>query len=454
MKIILVNPPAQQILETHDQPAHPHIGLGYLAAILEKNNFDCQIIDAKLERLTLEQTIEKIIQAKPMILGLTSMTHDLNQAIKIAKEVKKKNRKITIIIGGIHATALPYQTLKDYSCFDFLVFGEGEYILLELLKRLKNSQSVRGLAGVAIREKNRVLMNPSAKIIENLDALPFPAWHFFPKARDYHIITARGCPFLCIFCASPYGRRVRERSPENVISELVQTIEKYQPKNYRFNDETFAFNQKRAIQILNLIIKYKLAYKTNFAASMRANKVDFALLKKMKKAGFVYIDYGVETGDAGILKRIKKGVTLKQTEKAIKETKKAKIRVGANFIIGHPGETIKTVKKTINYAIKLNADLSAFGIMVPYPGTEVAKIAQKGEWGYKIISNNWSDYNKQFGNALELENIGRKSLERLQALAYLKTYLFNFRIKNLISFIWQYRRAGLRLLLKQLKSEK
>jgi len=178
------------------------------------------------------------------------------------------------------------------------------------------------------------------------------------------------------------------------------------------------------------------------------------LLKKMKKAGFVYIDYGVETGDAGILKRIKKGVTLKQTEKAIKETKKAKIRVGANFIIGHPGETIKTVKKTINYAIKLNADLSAFGIMVPYPGTEVAKIAQKGEWGYKIISNNWSDYNKQFGNALELENIGRKSLERLQALAYLKTYLFNFRIKNLISFIWQYRRAGLRLLLKQLKSEK
>jgi radical SAM superfamily enzyme YgiQ (UPF0313 family) len=241
---------------------------------------------------------------------------------------------------------------------------------------------------------------------------------------------------------TPYGKEVRERSPENVLTELKTTIENFDPDYYRFNDETFGFNVRRANLILDYIIDNKLD-KIPKSASMRANIVTEETLKKMKRAGFDYIDYGVESGNEEILKRVHKSVTLKQTEKAIAMTKKAGIRVGANFILGHPYETWETAMETINYAVKLNADFNAIGIMCPYPGTEVYDLAMKGKGDYILLSTDWKDYNKQIGNALELKNLNRKQLEKLQIIGYLKILAWNFRFLDLIKFIWQNRHAGL-----------
>jgi radical SAM superfamily enzyme YgiQ (UPF0313 family) len=241
---------------------------------------------------------------------------------------------------------------------------------------------------------------------------------------------------------------VRERSAANTLEEIKKVITEYKPDLLRFNDETFAFNISRANAILDGIIDLNLV-QTPKHASMRADRVDASILAKMKKAGFVYVDYGVESGNAAILKAIQKSVTLEQTERAIRLTKEAGLKVGVNVIIGHPDETLETANQTINYAVKLNAHITAIGVMVPYPGTVVAEMAARGEGGYRILSTDWKDYNKQTGNALELKNISRKELEKIQMLGYLKVYACNRRWKELAGFIWTYRLAGIRFILRQ-----
>jgi len=277
--------------------------------------------------------------------------------------------------------------------------------------------------------------------------LPFPDYSLLPVCREYHVITARGCPYQCIFCMSPYGRAaVRERSPENVIEELLR-IEEFRPQVVKFNDETFGFNRRRAIRLLELICEEGL-HRTRKVASMRANHVDAELLNKMREAGFWYIDYGVETGNPDVMKRIKKGLTLGQIEEAVRLTKRAGLKVGANFIIGHPDETWETAMQTIDFAVRLNADVNAIGLMVPYPGTEVANMAKRGQGGYRLLSSDWADYNKQLGNALELTSLSRRQMERLQLIGYAKIPLWNLRILGFLRFCWRHRRAAVAYLKK------
>jgi len=453
MKTVLVNTPAYQQVEDYDCPDYPHIGLGYIAAWLEKHKKDVVVIDTKLERLNIDKTLEKIKDLKPDIVGLTCMTHDFMEAVELAGKIKQFNKKIKTVIGGVHATALPFQTLKEQKEFDFAIYGEGEDTFLELVEALENKKDLSKIKGLGLRENGTIKINQPREFETNLDKYPMPAFHLFPKTKNAHIITARGCPHMCVFCMQPYGRKSRERSAENVLKEMEHVIKTYNPEIYRLNDETFAYNRERAIKILNGIIEKGLD-KTKKQASMRANILDLELLKKMREAGFDYIDLGIETGDAEILKAIKKGVTLEQTENSVKLIKQAKIRVGGNYIIGHPGETLETAKKTIKYAIKLNCDFNAIGLMVPYPGTEVAELAKKGEGNYKILSQNWKDYNKQMGNALELTTLSRKQMEWLQATGYVKIYLYNFRLIQLTKFLWHYRTGAFKLLKKLILGKK
>ena len=439
MKILIINVPIKSIVEQYDIPDYPAIALGYLYSYLKARQADVHVIDTKLERLSFETVIKRVQDIKPDIIGISSMTHEISTCGELCDLLKKINSNIITVVGGVHITALPEETLKTFSGFDIGIVGEGEEVLYNLVENINDLNRIRG---IVFRENGSVVLNQAAPVINNLDSLPLPDWSPFPKSSRYHIITARGCPFRCSFCMTPYGKEVRERSPENVLTELKTTIENFDPDYYRFNDETFGFNVRRANLILDYIIDNKLD-KIPKSASMRANIVTEETLKKMKRAGFDYIDYGVESGNEEILKRVHKSVTLKQTENAIAMTKKAGIRVGANFILGHPYETWDTAMETINYAVKLNADFNAIGIMCPYPGTEVYDLAMKGKGDYILLSTDWKDYNKQIGNALELKNLNRKQLEKLQIIGYLKILAWNFRFLDLIKFIWQNRHAGL-----------
>lgn len=451
MKIVLINPPVDRAIESHDLPDYPHLGLVYLASHLIHHGILCEMIDAKLQRIGFEKLIRIIKKEGYDTVGISAMTHEIQIAAKLAQAIKEVLPRAKTIIGGVHATALPRETLAEFPCFDFLVHGEGEFTLLELVNATAENIGFEDLAGIAFRHHQHVVVNPTREWIEDLDALPFPNYSKLPHGKEFHLITSRGCPFQCIFCMSPYGRKkVRYRSPQNVIDEL-KMVASYDPKVIKFNDENFGFNRPRAIEILELIRKNNL-HKIKKVASLRVDDADYELLKKMKDAGFFYIDYGVETGNMEIMKIIKKGITRPQIEKAIKLTKDLGIKTGANYIIGHPGETLETARQTLEFAVKLNADVNAIGLMVPYPGTRVAEMARTGEGGYKLISMNWKDYNKQLGNALELRTLSRKQMERLQLIGYVKILLYNFRILDLFRFFWENRRSALAFSKKKIRN--
>lgn len=455
MNIALVLPSAERVAEKKDTPKYQHVGLGYLAAMLEKHHHNVKVIDAKLERISFGQTLEAIRQVKPDILGISAMTHEINATARLAKEVKGLLPDIFTIIGGVHLTALPTETLQSYPSFDLGVLGEGEYTILDILKLIEKKDSdFSCLKGVVYRNHSEVLLSQPMERIADLDRLPPPAWHQFPKATEYIIVTSRGCPFSCVFCMQASGKKVRKRSADNVVEEIEKVLAERAPERFLFYDETFTLDRNHVYDICNLIVKRGLHHRINWAVTTRVDSIDRDLLLKMKEAGCNHIEFGIESGDQQILDSIKKGIILKQAEQAVGLAKELGFHTEGAFILGHPNETLQTAYRTIDFAARLNPDIVQLGIMVPYPGTEVARMAHEGRGGYRIISNDWSDYNKQLGNALELEELCRSDLERLQLAGYLKLFILNRRFKDFLKFVWNYKREAVSFIINHFRKKK
>jgi radical SAM superfamily enzyme YgiQ (UPF0313 family) len=440
MSVVLVNPPPEQIIEEYDAPEYPHIGIGYLASSLELSGFSPIVVDAKLERLSLDTTVNKILSMSPTILGVTAMTHEITFAHTMVTRLKNMGCNATMVIGGIHITTLPEKTLQEFPNFDVGVIGEGEHTIVEICEFIvkKRENNLADIPGVVFRTGDGIVLLTSERpFINNLDSLSPPAWHLFPPATQYPIITARGCPARCIFCIQSHGHTIRERSPENIFEEWEHVITAYSPRMIIVHDESFGFHKKRVIEFLDLVIERD--FTIPWFVTTRAHIVSPELLHKMKKAGCFGVGIGVESGDADILKSIRKGITLDQVKRAIKYIHDASLESHTFFILGFPNETIRSMLRTIRFAARLNSTYMALGIIVPYPGTEIARMADAGEGGYRIIAKGWKDYNKQIGNAIEFEHLSRRQMELFQLIGYVYFYLRNGRIMDFIRFALRYR---------------
>jgi len=448
MKIVLVNPPPIRRIERDDLPSYPHLGLGYLASSLEQNGFEeILIIDAKLERKSLENVLYDLKAFNPDVLGITAMTHEIIQAAQLAEQVKKIVPLCNIVIGGVHVSILPKQTLEEFPSFDYGLCNEGELSFPLLMKTFLQKGELETVPNLVYRTDNSIHLTTQTDWLNDLDSIAFPAWNRFPKAKEYPFLTSRGCPFQCNFC-HPYGRKVRDRDPEKAVEELDWVVSTFKPKTINVYDETFGIDQERTFRLLNLMQKHKIPQRVKWWAYTRVNIATEELLRKMKDSGAFMIGFGIETGNEEILKKSKKNINLKRAEELVSIAKKIGLKTQTYFILGHPYETLETINDTIDFAIKLNGDLTCFGIMVPYPGTKINEMAKNGEGGYRLIAKTWNDYNKQIGNALELVNIPRKKIERLQMFAYLKVFLKNHRYWDLIKFCWGYRRQAMGFILK------
>ncbi len=439
-RILLVNPPAEVPRECYDTPNYPHIGLGYIAGYLKSHNQSATIIDSKLARKSVRQTIHEIIEFNPRILGLTAMTHMVATTGKIASAVKAALPDTTIVLGGFHGTFLPDRTLREFPSFDYLIVGEGEIAFLDFVQHILAGKDPAAIQGVASRfkkgDETQIRLNGRGKIPDHLDELGMPAWELFPKAEMYPIMSQRGCPFGCNFCSRPYGRTLRQRSPEHVVAELTRSVEQFGCSAVDFYDETFTVRKDYVSDVCEHIITAGLHKKLRFWSYVHANTIDLPTAKKMKSAGFAEVGFGVESGNPEIMKRMQKGVTREDVLRAAKVFRDANLKFGAYFIIGHPHENRLTALDSIDLAAKVNPDSVAFGIMTPYPGTQVWEMATRGEAGYKMLTTNWEDFNKQIGSALELENLSRKQMEILQLRGYLTVYLRNFRFREMAEAIW------------------
>ncbi len=369
----------------------PHLGLLMLGAVLREAGHCVRILDASAQGLGYEETLEEVKKFQPDIIGLTAVTPSIIKTVKLASMIKDICPTTPIIIGGPHFTAVPEQTLMDYPVFDYGVVGEGEDTVVELVEALSADKIPSHVAGVAFRGNGEIRFTPSRPPIKGLDSLPFPAWELldnFParyhpalfkykKLPATHIISARGCPNKCIFCdTSVFSHRVRFHSPEYILEMIGYLIKNFGIKEIIFEDDQFLIKKKRVARICEGILKAK--WNISWCCSGRVDSVkDPALLKLMKSSGCWQINYGIESGNQKILDFARKGITIDQTEKAVRLTREAGILSKGYFIFGLPYETEETMKKTIRFArhIPLN-DISAF-TLTPFPGSEMYDIAEQ-----------------------------------------------------------------------------
>ncbi|MBI4595893.1 MAG: B12-binding domain-containing radical SAM protein [Candidatus Tectomicrobia bacterium] len=458
MKVALVKPPPTYV----DWYRRPILGISYISAFLKSQGIDCQIFDAQFNLWTQEELIHRIVKYRPTLVGFTAMTHEIIPCSQIAVQLKKR-LDIPTVVGGPHFTAMPERTLNEFAAFDYGVIGEGEKTMLELVQFLQQNGTRElpgNIMGIAFRDSSgRVCTNKLRELSTSseLDMLPFPDFEDYYREPDalahkdaeYMMISSRGCPYHCAFCMQVLGRKVRRRSAQNVIDEIENAISRWRAHSFKFNDEIFLFNNRETHELLNLMIDKSLPERIRWGGCVRANLVSEELIKLAKKAGCYRLEIGVESGDDEILKAVDKGITTKQIKNAVRIIKESGITTNAFYILGHPNETKETIKKTIRLAAELNTDTLGVGIMVPYPGTRIYDMAVKGEGGYRLLTENWAEYDLYGGEALELGQLTAGELAKWQKYCFIYFYLRNFRFLDLIKFVFKYRR-GIIFILKKL----
>lgn len=456
VRVVLVNAPVLAVFEPwYDEPDFGRTALACLAAYLRERGYaNVKIVDAKLERKDFDACVEEVLAYKPDIVGFTAFTNEIKPSAYVAAKLKAAKPDLLTIIGGVHVTSIPEKTMQEFDMFDLGVIGEGEETLFEIAEAFADKTGFENIPGVISKNASGAIVQaaPRERIFDQ-DTLPMPAWDLMPASNTYFVQTLRGCPFNCVFCMNPNGRIARKRSVALVIEELEYIIETYKPERISFGDELFSVDVPRTHELLDAMIAHGIGEKVKWDVQTHVRYVDDEMFRKFKLANVDRVEMGIETGDEMALKKMGKGTNLGMIEKAYKAARKHDVEIGTFFILGQPNETMKSIWATIKLAIKINPQLPMFGLMTPYPGTAVANMAAKGEAGYKLLSTDWDDYNKQLGGALAFQYITRRQLEFMQSLAYVLVFVANFRFGDLAKLIWDYRVGVLQMLKKLVSGE-
>ncbi|MFH1202730.1 MAG: radical SAM protein [Candidatus Omnitrophota bacterium] len=401
LKICLIDPPVSTgclVGNTRSMKSVvnviPALGLAYLGAVLKKQGYEVRIIDCSIG-ISEKELINTLIKDKPDVVGLTGTTVAFESMKNCAEDIKKHLPDTTIIIGGAHLSAMPIETMQ-FPCFDIGVIGEGEVTLLELLKRVedKRTSDLDDINGIVYRKNGQIIKTNPREHIKDLDTLPFPARHLLPPLSTYRptpasyrklplgvLITTRGCPSKCTFCdRGVFGSTYRERSAGNVIDEMEELVYKFGAKELRFFDDTFTLNHKRVLELCAKIKERRL--RVSWTCLTKVTNISLDMFKAMKEAGCWQVLFGLESGDDRMLKLLNKGNTVKQNEMAVRLAHNAGLSVRADFIVGTPGETLESLRRTLDFAIRVKVDYAHFNKFVPFPGTELYGMLKKD--GYKF----------------------------------------------------------------------
>lgn len=403
----------------------PPLGLAYVASFLKQAGCDVRLIDLMFTARNWQEVKALIEKEAPKWVGISATTPQINEAFITAEIVKGIDPRIKVVIGGIHASALPQETLGNKN-IDILVYGEGEMTMLELVQ----GKIFDVIKGIFYKKDGVIIKNPCRELVENIDNFPYPLYEDLPIAKygtDYFgtnlgIVSSRGCPYQCTYCAANtiHKRLYRKRSTENVMGEIEKMKHKFGVKRFSFYDDTFTLDQKRTIDICEALIRKNLRLEWNCLT--RADNLTKPLLEIMKKAGCSCIQIGIESGDNTIRRLAKRKETIEEVTQAINWAKDAGMEVLGFFIIGLPYETKQTIQKTIDASKRLNIDYAQFSILVPLPGSEVWDMAKEERY-LKIILPAWENFGRYGEPIIDLKDVNRKELSRLFVKAYRDFYL-------------------------------
>jgi len=375
VKIVLINPPSPFLGE---QKRNPPMGVMYVASFLEKHGYIIELVD--LRDVAEDEWTNRMPYAD--IYGITATTPQYPLAIGIAYKLKIRDKKSLIVLGGFHATA-EHKNLD--TIFDRIVIGEGEFSMLNLLEDY----------GKGVRKQYYV-----SPLIEDLDSLPFPARHLLPFDSVFNrnlcvkgkpattLMATRGCSYNCAFCASKtmWGRKVRFRSPDNVISEIKEIIECYNVYHFRFQDDTITINKEWMLKLCKMMEPLNIYWRAN----ARVDHSQKEVLEAMYKAGCDEIDYGIEDISEKVLTINNKKVRVSRIYTAIKNAKEAGLKIRLFFMIGLPGQERGVAKKIIRFLEETRpngADLSTF---IPFPGCDI--YTDPSKYNIKLMNADYCDY--------------------------------------------------------------
>lgn len=373
--VILLQPPDLCKTFTRSGSVYPPLGLCQLAAV-DRNNV-IQVLDAEGEGLTNEQTESLLKDLKPRIVGLSATSFTLEIVEKWANFCKTLNA--TIIVGGPHPSLSPLNTFEKCPSIDFIVRGEGEIVINQLIEQILANKFDTQLPGVCSRKNNDFHIDEEILKVNNFESLPFPDLSYLPIQNYWcpdavsqpmvTMMTTRGCPYRCEFCSSPavMGKKVRGWSIEQVISELKFLHFELGIKEISFVDDVFTINRKRTIELCNQIVKHNI--KITWFCNARADHIDDEIAWAMKLAGCHQTYLGFESGSQIILDNIKKGTTIERLVKGAEILKKHGIKRSIGFVLGLPGENNETVLKSIELAQLLQPERLQFTRFTPLVGS-------------------------------------------------------------------------------------
>lgn len=397
MKVLLISPPFYRIIGFYNR--YFPFGVTILGTVLKEADHDVAVYDADfnerplnidysrlpakypvyLETLKNENhpvwlEVERAItDFKPDVVGISVFTTFAASAFQIAGITKKFNPSLTVVFGGPHATVKAEEVLKISHDVDYVIRGEGEETLLELLSALEHGNpALDSIQGLSYRKVSAIRHNPARERLSNLDRFPFPDRALLLNEKKYSsedmglIMTSRGCPYGCTYCATD-TKRVSFRSVDNVLKEVMFVKEKYGTTQFTFKDDSFTVNKKRVIELCKKLIEAD--FKIQWECNTRVNLIDEDLLMLMKKAGCNFIKIGIESGSEQVLKIMQKGITLSQIVEAARLLKKAGIHWTGYFMMGMPGETKEDVYQTLKLMYKIKPDLALIAVYEPFPGT-------------------------------------------------------------------------------------
>ena len=460
-KVLLIQPKLHVPLGSIRR-LQPPLSLLYLAAVLEERGFNVSILDSSCEGydnvvidngyqyygLNDEDLKVRIKKNNPDFAGITcSFSSHEPEVLRTCKLVKSVNNNIITCIGGLHPTYQFKEMLEKCKELDFVIMKEGEYRLPTLLDAI-NNVDYSNQEGLAFRKNGKIIANPPTSVIENLDELPLPARHLidmdkyievclfsnpFPKGdRIAQILTTRGCPYNCNFCATkPYWGKFRARSVDNIIEEMQYLKDKYDINEIQFRDDNLLVIRKRAFELFDKMKKFNFSW----CVGIMVSNLDDEMLRRMRECGCYQLTISIESGSERVLKEIiHKPIDLKKIKGIVDFAHKYNIRIHAANIIGMPGETKEEMERTFEFNKEVGADSAAFFVATPYLGSELYEQCKERGW---LKGNSWEMDLKTPGIHIKKTDPEYvMSNEELVELAERKTKEHNEWVKKNLTHVW------------------
>jgi len=405
--------------------------LAYATSLLKTKHKNVKLIDAIASGMDEETLLGEIGTYNPGLVVIETSTPSFDNDMRLAGEIGRKISGAQIVLCGPHATTFAKDILNKYDFIDYILMGEYEYTLLDLVNKLEESGDLKTVLGLAFKNNQAAVINRQRPTMKNLDDLPWPERED-PVIYKYNdgfaglplpnvqMSSSRGCPFHCIFCLWPqvlYGEhKYRKRNPVKVAEEMAWLINKFNFKAVYFDDDVFNIDKTHVINICKEIIKRNI--KIPWAVMARVDLMDKKLLSLMADAGLYAVKYGIESVNNKVLRLCKKYLNLVKAEKMIKYTKQLGIKVHLTFCLGLPGETGESIQNTVNFISETKPDSLQFSFATPFPGTKYFEFIKKKGW---LLSDHWPDYDGNQSCIIRTEEMGKDDLEK--ALLSIKTIM-------------------------------